>query len=161
MNSLVRVSRKTTSRLCISGPLWGNSLVIRFPSQRASNAESVYLAWCHNAVSFSLPWAHYGALLGVDALLMSITSVAGLWVLIQYSSMWPQMKRKLDITTTINTYSTAIIKITCLFITMALSWGGELDRIWCLFFCASFLPFVHISLDTSHAWGVLFWPCDI
>ena len=115
---------------------------------------------CHNAVSFPLLWAHYGALLGVDVLLMSITSVAGLLVLTQYSSMWPRMKRKLDITTTINTCSTAFI-IMCLLKAMALSWGGELDWIRCLFFCASFLPSVHISLDTPHARGVLFWLCDV
>ena len=53
-NRLFRRRSKKTSKLCITGLCVGNSVVPgEFPTQKASNAESVSL-WCHHHELFSI-----------------------------------------------------------------------------------------------------------
>ena len=64
---LFRRRSKKTSKLCIAGPCAGNSPVTgEFPAQRASNAENVFIWWCHHGmwisnteISFTQPWRHW------------------------------------------------------------------------------------------------------
>ena len=49
-NSLLQLAARETSKHCITGSLWGNSLVTNgFSSQRVSNVKSVSIImnWCH------------------------------------------------------------------------------------------------------------------
>ena len=50
LQRLFRRRSKKTSKLCVTGLCVGNSPVTgEFPTQRASNAENVFIWWCHHA----------------------------------------------------------------------------------------------------------------
>ena len=60
INSFFRLIIKNASRLCIIGHLWGNPPVTDgFPSQRASNVESVSMSPHHLYTSASLLFAYW------------------------------------------------------------------------------------------------------
>ena len=51
LNRLFRRRSKKTSKLCVTGHCAGNSPVTgEFPSQRASNAEYIFIWWRHHAL---------------------------------------------------------------------------------------------------------------
>ena len=53
-NSLFRLTTKKISKLCMAGPFKGKQLMISgFPSQRASNVESVSISWHHLVTIFN------------------------------------------------------------------------------------------------------------
>ena len=73
LDSFLRLRTEKTSKLLITDPLWGRSIRCpRFLSQRASNAESVSISYCHHtklnpgvdivwtcAVCWCLQWPHF------------------------------------------------------------------------------------------------------
>ena len=52
--SVLSLTTKKTSKFCITGPMWGESIGHDgFPSQRLSNAESVSMSWRHRGYCFT------------------------------------------------------------------------------------------------------------
>ena len=66
---LHRLAIKKISKVCITGPLWGESISQWIPSQRPGNAESISMSWVHhdgftiqragNEGSFSMLWCYH------------------------------------------------------------------------------------------------------